>query len=868
MELATQSRSFLLRSFVTVSIFFLVQPLRAQIVEMFNYTGGQQQWVVPNCVNTISVVVAGAEGGGNLGGDGAVITSIIPVVPGQVIDINVGGQGGPGTPGYGGGGTGHLSMDGNPAYASFGGGGATTLSIGGQPFIIAAGGGGTGGGSDPVAGGNGGCATGSLGISTWGLGGGGATQVAGGAGGVPWNATPPGGQAGMLGQGGFGGPWNTASGGGGGGGFYGGGGGGNDGCCTGANGGGGGGGGSSLVPMGSACNSGTNTGNGFVSITYVNAAAPTASNSGEYCTGETIELFLDITAGNGEFLWNGPNGFSSTDQNPTIQNCTAAMEGIYTVMITGDNGCADTLYASTEVIINESPQMDPIADRALCNGAIVNIGNFSASSQTTTYSWTNSLNGIGLGVAGNGNIQPFIGTAGINDQTGTIIVTPTDNGCVGIADTFLITIYKDPNLSVSNDTIICQNGTANLVAQVMNSTNETFVYQWNHTTDTLGIQVVNPAVSSTYSVYAENQNGCFSDTLTIEVILRDPLSGNLNGVDTICPYADVNLTANVLGGLGNPYSFTWSNGEIYVGNAVSMINVSPDGSQNYTVTISDGCESTPLVLTKNIYVSPLPTPSFTVLNPEQCEPAIFSIVNTTDPALSSNVTWIVNGIDQYIDQDTITTNQFWGGQYDVQMIITSFEGCVDSLHLEDVLNVRFKPEADFKYSPSPVTMFNTEVFFQNYSTNADLYQWNFENGNPGYSEQTDVTVQFPEGVQGQYDVMLIAISELGCSDTAIHTVIVLPEVLIYVPNAFTPDADEFNQTWNVYAEGVDLHDFELNVYNRWGELIWQSKDIRTGWDGTYNGSIVQSGMYVWKMQYSTLYNAEKQVKTGHVTLIK
>jgi gliding motility-associated-like protein len=856
--------SFLSKLFVAGIVTLGATQLVAQTVETFNFTGGSQSWTVPDCVTSITVTVAGAEGGGSAGGNGAVVTSTITVTPGQVINMNVGGQGGAGTTGYGGGGTGHLSSDGNFGYASYGGGGASTVTIGGAPYIIAAGGGGTGGGSNNVAGGNGGCATGVTGASTFGLGGGAGSQVAGGAGGTPWAATPPGGQAGSLGQGGNGGPWQTASGGGGGGGYYGGGGGGNDGCCTGANGGGGGGGGSSLVPAGAGCNAGSNTGNGSISISFIGGLNPTADNPGPFCTGETIELF---GAGGVNFSWTGPNGFTSTDQNPTIPNATETMAGTYTVMVT-DPACPDTVFASPDVVINLTPTVDPMPDITVCNGEVVNPGNFSGNSPTATYAWTNTSNGIGLAWSGNGNIIAFYGTAVANDQTGTISVTPTNNGCVGDPESFVITVLRDPSLTVSNDTTICQNGTAYLVGTGIGGGGGPYTYHWDHTPSPLANQNENPTVSTTYTVYVESVNGCVSAPQDIEVTLRDPLTGTISPWDTVCPTYDTDIFATVTGGLGEPYTFVWSNGATYTGVNNHMINVTPPATQNYTVTITDECESTPLVMTTNVRVSPLPVPEYTVLNPIQCEPAIFDIVNSTDSSMSQYVYWLVNNDEQYINQDTITTVEFWGGNYDIQMIVTSYEGCVDSLTFENALNVKYQPHADFKYSPNPVTMFNTNVLFQNHSTNADYYEWFFEGGYPGTSAQTNVNVQYPEGVVGEYEVMLVAHSDLGCRDTALQTLIVFPEVIIYAPNAFTPDGDAFNQTWRVYMEGIDVYEFELLIYDRWGEVIWESHDINVGWDGMYNGQPVPTGTYVWTIRTKDSLNDAKYNYEGHVSILR
>lgn len=430
-------------------------------------------------------------------------------------------------------------------------------------------------------------------------------------------------------------------------------------------------------------------------------------------------------------------------------------------------------------------------------------------------------------------------------------------------------VVTDPDpvvITVSNDTLICQNGTAYLSASATGGNSYEFL--WSHTPNTGAQQSVDPLVATSYTVIAENENGCQSAPATIDVTIRPPLSGDITPWDTICPGYPTTITASTYGGIGAPYTFTWSSGELHNGNGMHTITANPPATQDYIVTITDECETTPLVLQTNIYVAPLPVPDYFVVDPIQCEPAEFTIINTTDPALSEYVYWLIDGEQEFLNQDTILTDSLWAGYYDIQMIVTTDLGCVDSLTFEDALHVKPKPIADFKYSPSPVLMFNTDVFFQNYSINGYTYQWFFPGADPSNSTLTDVMVQYPDGVTGTYDVVLITTSELGCVDTAYQQVVVMPEVVIYAPNAFTPDGDEFNQSWRVFMEGVDFQDFELMIYNRWGQVVWESHDIDVAWDGTFNGKFVPAGTYSWVIKTKDALNDAKYTYTGHVTILK
>jgi gliding motility-associated-like protein len=438
-------------------------------------------------------------------------------------------------------------------------------------------------------------------------------------------------------------------------------------------------------------------------------------------------------------------------------------------------------------------------------------------------------------------------------------------GCEKCVDVDVI----DPapvTISINNDSTICQNGTGYLNASATGGTS--YLFHWDHTTDTDNNQIVNPLASTTYTVYAENQNGCTSPPISIDITVLPSLTGTITPWDTVCPTYSTDIFATVTGGLGQPYDFVWSSGQTQNGPDNHSITVTPGQTTMYTVTITDQCESTPLVMETQVRVAPLPVPQYQVLDPDQCEPAQFTIVNTTDPTMSQYNYWWIEEQQQYVNMDTIVTDSMWAGLYDMQMIITSYEGCVDSLTFEDALNVKPKPIADFKHSPNPVLMFNTDVLFTNYSWQGHTYQWFFEEGYPATSTSTNVQVQFPDGETGAYDIRLITTSELGCVDTMDYELIVFPEVLIYAPNTFTPDGDEFNQNWRVHMEGIDFYDFELLIFNRWGEVIWESHDISVPWDGTYNGKLLPPGTYTWTIRASDVLNDNKYTYNGHVNILK
>jgi gliding motility-associated-like protein len=95
--------------------------------------------------------------------------------------------------------------------------------------------------------------------------------------------------------------------------------------------------------------------------------------------------------------------------------------------------------------------------------------------------------------------------------------------------------------------------------------------------------------------------------------------------------------------------------------------------------------------------------------------------------------------------------------------------------------------------------------------------------------------------------------------------------VFYIPNTFTPDEDQFNQTWGpVFTSGFDPFNFDLFIYNRWGELIWESHDAKERWDGSFGkkGLKVPSGIYSYKIRFKPTTTDEKVTVSGHINLMR
>ncbi len=118
---------------------------------------------------------------------------------------------------------------------------------------------------------------------------------------------------------------------------------------------------------------------------------------------------------------------------------------------------------------------------------------------------------------------------------------------------------------------------------------------------------------------------------------------------------------------------------------------------------------------------------------------------------------------------------------------------------------------------------------------------------------------------GAYPITLVIISDKGCSDTITKSLVVGEDYGLYIPNSFTPNGDNLNDSF--YAKGFGITKFEMTIFDRLGEKIFSSNDIQEAWDGTLKGKICKEDTYVWKINLTSVYGKSKEL-TGHITLIK
>ncbi len=370
-----------------------------------------------------------------------------------------------------------------------------------------------------------------------------------------------------------------------------------------------------------------------------------------------------------------------------------------------------------------------------------------------------------------------------------------------------------------------------------------------------GSTSINITVNETHVSILSSITGCDSTITTNLQISPSPTADAGNDL-IVCDGNTVTLSAINL--QGNTAS--WSNG---IQDGVAF---TPTSTQYYTLTVtnSTGCTSIDSTL---VTVTNSPSILFSGDLLEGCSPLEVNFENLTNGGPFTDCFWDFGDGSTSTECGIVSHTYNNEGFYTVSLSVTIPGGCTATETYTDYIHVQPNPVASFSTQGSEFDILNTEVQFQNQSSNADNYIWNFGDGSPN-SFDTNPSHTYSEE-DGSYTVTLIANSTSGCSDTTI-LIIDIQDVLIYfIPNTFTPDGDEFNNIFKpIFTAGYDPFDYSLIIFNRWGEVIFESYDTNYGWDGTFHGKFAQNGVYTWKIEFKETMTDKRHKITGHVNLIR
>jgi gliding motility-associated-like protein len=544
-----------------------------------------------------------------------------------------------------------------------------------------------------------------------------------------------------------------------------------------------------------------------------------------------------------------------------VGNNAASVNGLcagtdYEIQVTDSNGCE--VFVPFVITHPALLVVNFVKEDISCFGA--NDGKITLTGTGGTAPYTYSIDGG----------TTFVGSNIFTNLTpGTYNIVMADSGqrCTAV-NTVIINEPSEITLSTNiTEKTICVAGCQQLVATAVGGVGAPYNFIWNQGLDSNGVQNVCPTMTTIYSVYAADSNGCTSDALGIVLNLYDSLRVDAGPDRDLCPGDTAQLAALVTGGDGNGYNYQWTPVSGLSGGFISNPMAYPSVSTLYKVVVTDNCETPAATDSVWVRINPIPTMGFYADTPtEGCEPFDITLVNTSTPVQFAE--WTI-GEDTKAHGFKVDITDLKEGVYDVKLrVITPF-GCENEITEPKFITVYPLPIAKFEMNPAQTTVFNTIIQFTDQSIgNINAWEWDFSG--LGSSTDQNSIFQYPPDT-GTFPVILTVTSTDGCIDDQEELLRIGGEFNIYVPNSFTPNGDGNNDVFAPRAVGMDESKYKLQVYDRWGGIVFESSSLSQPWDGTVQGTgqIAQNGVYVWRIvAQDNTDNPEGHTYQGTVTLIR
>ena len=531
------------------------------------------------------------------------------------------------------------------------------------------------------------------------------------------------------------------------------------------------------------------------------------------------------------------NTIQTIESFPYIR--TGLNAGSFPIHVFDANGCSlDSMV--TLIQIPGPSQMNVSVQVATCNLTNASLAVQSVNGGTAAYQYSFNNGNFGTQQQFN-NLDAGTYSIAVRDLNGCIIDT-----ALQVSEIPLVEI--DPFIT---HPITCYGYNDGALQADLNQGTAPYSVTWVNGQS--GINAEN-LIAGTYQVNVTDANGCFQ-AATIVLPQPDPVQIVISGRDYVCEGEEIVLVAEASGGTSHT-NIVWpgfsTEGDTLIDN--------PNASRIYSAIATDifGCAA---IDSHAVLLRELPQGIITADIVQGCSPVCvnFSMNSTGTSALQSfnwNFTNGENGLGQM--QNICFTES---GSQDATVSLTDVYGCSSTLVSEGIVEVYPLPEARFSYNPQIADILNPEYHFIQESELANTYRWDFGDGS--ISTQESPTHVFPD--TGQFTSCLRVTSLHGCMDELCKSIEINPFPTIYAPNAFTPNGDGTNELFLIkvtYAKN-----FLLEIFDRWGELIYEGTDPLEGWNGEYLGNPCQQDVYVWRATVTNSENLAKQL-IGRVTLVE
>ena len=579
---------------------------------------------------------------------------------------------------------------------------------------------------------------------------------------------------------------------------------------------------------------------GSVNALVVPVPVPTIISNAPVCEGAT----LSFTAGGGlTYLWNGPNSFSATTQNPNITSAGSPANGMYTVTTT--NGYC-SVSATKSISLYPSPGLTLVSASQVCESKSFTLQAI-ASGSIVSFLWQ-----------GPAAFQDTLQTTWRDSckiiHSGFYSVTVTDtNQCKATASAS-IQILPKPPLSALGATV-CMHQTATLSASGADTytwTGPSFFLSYNSSPVITNVSHVVPCE---YTVVGTNTNNCFA-SVQVSVI---PLPLPVPSLTVSAPRVCANSTITLKGAGGSSYLWTGPGNVTFLEKEAVFLVLNTGNFLTYSLMVTDtmGCKSTTSTVVR---VDPLPFGDLAG-NFKSCLPFC------TEYAFIPRDTIPITKYAWQLNNESFSTPRFKkcfesAGEYSLRGFFTDVNNCSSTASL--VIQAYPTPKSDFSFSPESPVENTEEVVFENKSSGEGLEQWEwYFMKNEDKSLARNSAYFFREA--GLFPVALKVKNKWGCQDTLVKVVSVVPDFHLYVPNVFTPNEDGLNDVFLPTGRGIKT--YHLSIFNRWGLRVFESSELLYGWDGTYKGEACKLDVYSWKILISSSNDESREMK-GHLSLVR
>jgi gliding motility-associated-like protein len=452
-----------------------------------------------------------------------------------------------------------------------------------------------------------------------------------------------------------------------------------------------------------------------------------------------------------------------------------------------------------------------------------------------------------------------------------------DLGC--IADSTVTLTWQSAEISIStvfDELVICNGDEVNFEANAQGGFG-VFTYNWYESTPPAPLfsndnpLVVTPTDTMELSVVAIDELGCASDTLVSLVVFNTPVTVEVEQDNfVICAGECIDLVG-IAGGGSGPILINWSliDPTVEPISINATTNVCPEGNTaTYQISANDGC-APEVFATVDVLINPLPQPEIITDVEFGCYPVtvILSNLNNNDDLI--DCVWNLGDGSTVSLCGDIEYTYTVPGDYQPWLSVTDVNGCVNADTLDVFISAYDYPVSIFSWEPQPVTTVENEVQFINESVGASEYEWLL--GAFETSIEENPFIVFPPLDLLAFDVCLISTNIYGCVDTLCANLAIQSELLVYVPNAFTPDNDGLNDIFiPSIGGGVAIEDYYFTIWDRWGDLVFESATPGEAWDGSYNDGqyYTQNDVYIWMLEVKSLETGEIVKLRGHVTLLR